>query len=867
MAKRISFNEETQSISQPGILVSDEFVQAYKVPDPDPNDDPMVKLGKGLKDLSGSLKRAHELGAEDRMLEAQAAYQEYVKGEQPYKDKVHGMIKLFNESKDRSGQSLEFFKYHARQQATKFTAEYTHELNKSLRSASNDGSTDLEAIKAQAYETTSANYPEEVTNNMWFRSIQGEGIQAADNAWDLRVMDGHNEVKYNENVRAYGEDIRDALQNWSETDNRGSLLDTINQASERFYTAHEESMKLRPQQISDLQVAVYTDFAKQNAEIGDVDDIQELLTEVQSPDFKINGLGKAAKETLVQNLEEQLIAAERVQKTRSSTGRTDVVNDATGLMYEYLYTSGTEGGAPATMKELDAFLPWLEERMKGHPQDTIDQIKYATLDSLKTKIEGDSSAAYSMSNRERIEEDRRASTELITIKGKIADGMSLTEAMTFIGNLNLPPEQSKELTEQTKLMLNTERVATDFLRDSGRRLMSETVAGTYVTELEAELTATKEMYGVQDNRYVAAESAKFVFIAEVNQAILEVVKQWSAGAEGGIATINDYAAIKGLVDVRIQSMIEGRRAEQPSSRETAQSQDMRSQQQLQSTPQEERTGAQQVRLDQLNTAQDELNTAQGKLIGGLSEARGVATNNIGPIDAIGNWLFDTESTTDNTLSGFLGPDRVGGGSYVPGRESRSRGPYSGAEEAPDRGSDYVTLSKKELGGLYRDVWSSIEVEGYATNRTYKESVKKIQRDKAVFERTIRAQTPDEDGDIVALRQAGVSSITDDSIGRSGLSLEEIQTGKLQYGDKTVEVDRDLIHPAFFPMVNSWDEYESTTDAQWGEVISALSPTVRSLIERDAAVSGRTPAQQVKAIQGVVLQSFFMRDLPGQATTN
>lgn len=851
MAKRISYNEEAQQFDEQKVRISDNFVQAYKPRELRVEDDPFYKLGEGLKDLSKGLKMMHEAGQEDRDVEAQAAALEFSKQEQPYKDKVHADVAEFNKTGNLSGRTLEFYKYHARQQAVQFSRAYRLELDRQLIAAGNNPDTDLAAMQEQAYNTVVGAYPSSTTENIWFRSIQGDSVGKINATWEGEVSKAHTKKMFNENVEAWTEDQQDALLEWSEGGGEGDLVAALNVASGAFYESDSEAIQLQPDQMGDIQVAAITEFAKNNANMGDVDDVQELLTAVQSDSFKLNGLGKARKEELIQNLEQQLIQAEKVQDTRSTGNRSEVVNAANGAMYRYLYTGG-EKGAPITEANRDEFITYLEQELQGYPPQIVEELKYKAFDDLKTQMTTNDNNAYTMSRRDVVAANEISARNLTEIRNRIANGASQEEINTFIGEIEgLTPEHTSDLINQSGLYLNTEKIATDFYRDSGKRILGETVAVAYLTQLDSQIADAEAMFGMNDGRYTAAVMRKIEFQSEANQIILEVVRDWSATSEGGVPMTGDFAAIAGLVDARLTARFAAEQTAQPVAETTKQQTDLQSQAKLQDKKEnDDLSGAEQVRLDQLNESQAELDKAQGQLMGGLSEARGVATNNTGPIDAIGNWLFDSKSTEDNTLAGFLGPDRVGGGSYVPQR------PH-------DNTDNYVNLTKKELGGLYLDVWSSTETEGYEDNKTYKESVERIQHDKAVFERTIRAQTPDEDGDIVALRQAGVSSITDESIGRSGLSLEEIQTGQLQYGDRTVEVDHDLIHPAFFPMVNSWDEYEATTDAQWGEIINAFSPNVKSLIERDAATSGRTPIEQVKAIQGVVLQSFFMRDLPGQ----
>ncbi len=74
--------------------------------------------------------------------------------------------------------------------------------------------------------------------------------------------------------------------------------------------------------------------------------------------------------------------------------------------------------------------------------------------------------------------------------------------------------------------------------------------------------------------------------------------------------------------------------------------------------------------------------------------------------------------------------------------------------------------------------------------------------------------------------------------RSSLSLDEIRSGKLRipYRDVRIEVPREALHPAYFPMVPDAAALESYSAKDWNELYEALAPGVQESLT-NAVTSG------------------------------
>jgi len=820
MAKRISYNEEAQQFDEQKVRISDNFVQAYKARELRVEDDPFYKLGEGLKDLSKGLKMMHEAGQEDRDVEAQAAALEFSKQEQPYKDKVNADLAKYNETGDLSGRDVEFYKFHARQQAVQFSRAYQLELDRQLIAAGNNPDTDLAAIQEQAYNTVVGAYPSSTTENMWFRSIQGDAVGKINATWEGEVSKAHTKKMFNENVEAWTEDQQDALLEWSEGGGEGDLVAALNAHSGAFYESDSEAIQLQPDQMGDIQVAAITEFAKNNANMGDVDDVQELLTAVQSDSFKLNGLGKARKEELIQNLEQQLIQAEKVQDTRSTVNRSEVLKAAGDAVFTYLH-SGGENGAPITEANRDEFIAYLEQELQGYPPEIVEQIKYRTFHDLQTKMNESDNAAYSRSERDVKASNEISARYLTEIRNRIANGASQAEINTLISGIEgLTPEHISELINQSGLYLNTEKIAKDFYRDSGKRILGETVAGAYLAQLDSQIVIADADFGMNDSRYTAAVMRRTKFLSDVNQITLEVVRDWSAISEGGVPMIGDFAAIAGLVDARLTARFEAERASQP----VAKTDSMQTS--IDAVRSGEATLAQKAEVERnedfIRETDEGAKEIQmvGRSIYSQSPMDRYATK---PDWGETDFSQRTEIIRKATEAFNVDPENINSDAYKNATE------------------DYIEDRDRYLKDL--------EASGSHFHNRDRENSSQLQ--------SLQAQRAGK-----AFRKYG-GQIEDGKFVRRGVTLDEIKNREFIIDGETIPMaNNQYIHPRFNPVFDSYDEAINATDEQLTEIFNALDQKVQQNLRNAAEIAKETPEAIIRDLQARLLeQELFMRDLP------
>jgi len=206
------------------------------------------------------------------------------------------------------------------------------------------------------------------------------------------------------------------------------------------------------------------------------------------------------------------------------------------------------------------------------------------------------------------------------------------------------------------------------------------------------------------------------------------------------------------------------------------------------------------------------------------------------------------SRREETVSGWLGSDR-----------SKASAPYSHGFQ-PGK----AQLSLKKLRESYLEIYSIREqgLPGYENTDSYLSRVGAIRGDRSLFLTAVREHSERirTDSDVIAMRQVGVTGVADE---RGGLSIDEIRTGQLHYGDRTVQIDRELIHPAYFPMVESWERLDEMSDGEIGEILGALTPSVQAMLKKDAAAQGMGVNDLFKYMQTDLVHWFFMRDLPGE----
>jgi len=822
--KRISVDEEIQNLNEPSIRITDTFETPFQEAAVNPIDNDFVKLGKALGGLSKGLQMMHEAGEEDRITEAQADALNYDSLEESIKTQINDDIKRYNTSGDRSGRTLEFFKYHHQHQAKKFANEYNLGLMSRLEEAKNDPDIDVGAIQDEEYQKLIEKYPTAVTESMYFRTIQGEAVDKYSNAFEAQVIAGQTKIMRNQNIEAWTETMQDALLQWSENGGQGDLINMFTEASDAFYKSDTEAIKLNPQQMGDIQVAAILDYAKQNAGIGDVDDVQELLTLVEQDGFTLKGVNKAAVETLKNGLEKHLQDAEKVSNTRGSASRTEITAIANGLMYEFLATSGKEGkeATPATSSE--NFLPWLEGKMQGFPEDVVAIVKYKALDDLKTNIRQEETNQYTKDMRARQDSANLTATEKVVIQNKMLSGVPLSEIKTYIDNplSGISIDDKAELHAYSELLFNQRTITAGFNANFGASVKTQSTFGTLIATSKRQLADFAEIYGKNTKEYVAQESQHLVLEGQL-QSIYNDVLQSFVDSEG-VPQFEDIDKVTNRLNNAISKWQEAQKEKE----------------------------ATVVKADTEDTTDD-----NDSVTGALARLN-AGTGSIGDkaiIERHQELLREIEEGAKDT--------RMVGQSFFSRStlDKMSLDPNWGDSD-PDTRTQLIKTAMDAYANNPEDINTEAyaeAIEDYTTDLN--EFIGELNNAGRLFyERVGRNSNWRNHGK--DFRKYG-GQYEDGVLVRRGITIDEIKSRTFVIdGEKVPMSSKQYIHPKFNPLFDSYDDAISASREDYTKIFNVLDPKVQHNLFKSAEADKVTVEVLMKDLQARLLeQQLFMRAIP------